>query len=141
MSESLAGRRVYLDANVFIYFLDGRSAKAESAGAVLRAAAEGQFQAVTGDAAIAEVLVGPYRTGDPLLVRRVHAFFDQPGLLHVVGHSRGAFEDAAMVRATTDSAFIDALHIATAAEAGCDVLVTSDRRMRSALGVDVVGLS
>lgn len=45
-----------------------------------------------------------------------------------------------MLRGTLNIPFIDALHLATAAEAGCDAVISHDARMRPALGVDVVPL-
>ena len=138
--DDLRGRRVYLDANVLIYFLDGTPKRALEAAAVLHAAADGAFRAVTGDAAVAEVMVGPYRSGDPLVIRAVREFFRQPRLLEVLSHSAPVFDDAAMLRATQEMPFIDALHVATAAAAGCDAIVTNDKRMRPALGVEVVPL-
>ena len=138
--DDLRGRRVYLDANVLIYFLDGTPKRALEAAAVLHAAADGAFRAVTGDAAVAEVMVGPYRSGDPLVIRAVREFFRQPRLLEVLSHSVPVFDDAAMLRATQEMPFIDALHVATAAAAGCDAIVTNDKRMRPALGVEVVPL-
>ncbi|MFM9135162.1 MAG: type II toxin-antitoxin system VapC family toxin [bacterium] len=138
--DALSGRRVYIDANVFIFFLDGTPGLRDQARAVLNAAREGAFDAVTGDAAVAEVMVGPYRLGDPLVIRAAHDFFRQPRLVTVVGHTAEAFDAAAMLRGAHDMPFIDALHLATAAEAGCDAVITHDSRMRPALGVDVLPL-
>ena len=135
--EGLRGQRVYLDANVVIHYLHGEGPKADSAAAILEAASRGEFIAVTGELAVAEVMVGPYRTGDPLVIRAARAFFRQPRLLTVVEHSRQAFDDAAMLRGTLDLPLIDALHLATAADTGCTALVSNDRRMRPALGVEI----
>lgn len=141
LAQMLTGRRVYLDANVFIYFLGGSSQWAPAAGTLLAAARDGQLRAVTGEAVIAEVMVGPYRQRDPLHIRSVREFFAQPGFLEIVSHSDKSWDDAAMLRGTMGMPMIDALHIATAAEARCDVLVTNDQRMQSALGVEVLVLS
>lgn len=138
--DDLRGRRIYIDANVMVYFLDGTPPRAQEATIALRAAADGVFRAVTGDAAVAEVMVGPYRSADPMIVRSVRDFFRQPHLLEVVSHSAAVFDDAAMLRATHEMTFIDALHIATAAATGCDAIITNDRRMKPALGVNVIPL-
>lgn len=139
--DDLVGRRVYLDANVFIYFLDGTPRLRESAAALLRAARDGHFSAITSHAAVAEVMAGPYQSGDPLMIRNTREFFQQPRLVTLVEHTAKAFEDAAMLRGTLGMPFIDALHVATAASAGCEVIVTHDARMRSALGVDVIPMT
>lgn len=141
LAQTLTDRRVYLDADVFIYFLSGSSPWAQATGTLLAAAREGQLRAVTGEAVIAEVMVGPYRRRDPLQIRSVREFFDQPGFLEIVRHCEKCWDDAAMLRGTLDVPLIDALHVATAAQARCDVLVTNDQRMQSALGVEVLSLS
>ena len=95
--EALQGRRVYIDANVFMYFLDGSTQWAAPAATVLRGAAQGSFAAVTGEAAVAEVMVGPYRLGDSLLIRSTREFFAQPRFVDVVGHSQEVWDDAAII--------------------------------------------
>ena len=141
MLDSLVGRRVYVDANVFIYFLDQSTPQSAAAHAALEAAAAGNFAAVTGHAAIAEVMVGPYRHGDPLVIRKVKEFFGSATWLDTVDHPAQAFDDAALLRATSGMPFVDALHVATASLSRCDVVLTHDGRMKPGLGVNVVALS
>ena len=132
---------MYVDANVFIYFLDQSTPQAAAATAALEAARAGEFTAVTGHAVIAEVMVGPYRQGNPLIIRKVKEFFASATWMEVIDHPAQAFDDAALLRATSGMPFIDALHIATASLARCDVVLTQDARMRAGLGVEVVALS
>ena len=139
--DALTGKRVYIDANVFIFFLDGTPRLREPAAAVLAAARAGSFQAITGHAAVAEIMVGPYRLGDPMVIRGARDFFRQPRFVTLVDHTPETFDDAAMLRGTLDMPFIDALHLATAAAHGCDAVITHDSRMRPALGVDVLPLT
>lgn len=141
MIESIRGRRVYLDAKVFIYFLDGSTALADATSNLLTAAGDGVVAITTGQACVAEVMVGPYRTRDLILIRAAHEFFDQPALLEVVSHTAKAWDEAAMLRGTSGIPLMDALHLATAAATDCDVLVTNDDRMKSALGVEVMPLA
>ena len=58
-----------------------------------------------------------------------------------VGHPTNVWDDAAMLRGSSDLPLIDALHIATAAHAHCDVIVSNDQRMRPALGIEVFPLA
>jgi predicted nucleic acid-binding protein len=139
--DALRSRRVYIDANIFMYFLDGSTQWAAPAATVLAGAGQGDFAAVTGEAAVAEVMVGPYRTGDSMLIRSTREFFAQPRFVEVIGHPQQVWDDAAMLRGTSGVPLIDGLHIATAAHSRCDTLVTNDSRMKPLLGVDVVPLS
>ena len=138
--DVLRGKRVYVDANVFIYFLDGSTRWAKPAKSILVAAQSGTIAAITGEAAVAEVMVGPYRSGDPMLVRSAHEFFATPRFVDVVSHSAQAWDDAAMLRGTLDIPLMDGLHLATAAQASCAAIVTNDDRMKSALAVEIIPL-
>lgn len=139
--QALGGRRIYVDANVFIYFLDATPHLREPASLLLHGARSHVFQGITGDAAVAEVMVGPYRMGNQLMIRNTQDFFQQPRFIDIVGHTSRTFQDAAMIRGTLDVPFIDALHLATAASAHCDGIVTHDSRMKAALGVEVIPLT
>jgi predicted nucleic acid-binding protein len=139
--EDLHGRRVYVDANVFIYFLAGSPAWGGVSGSIFEAAREGRITSITGDAAVAEVMAGLYRVGDQMMIRSAREFFAQPQFVDVVGHPASVWDDTAMLRGEMGMPMIDALHVATAARSRCEVVVTNDERMKPALGVDVVPLS
>ena len=53
----MAGHRVYLDTNVFIYFLQRDEVFFPIAAEILKACAEGTILGTTGDLAVAEVMV------------------------------------------------------------------------------------
>jgi hypothetical protein len=65
----LAGKRVYLDANVFIYALDNLPPWNIPATAILFGAEAGGFVACTSELALAECLVKPIQTGSHESVR------------------------------------------------------------------------
>ena len=138
--KRIAGRRIYLDANVFIYFLDGENRFIPVASFVLQAARNEIFTAVTGDAAVSEVMVGAYRSGDQSIISRFRNFFALSGLIETVEHDSACFDAAARLRGTTSMPLIDALHVATASQAGCDGLIIGDQRMQTALGVSIINL-
>ncbi|MDR7052494.1 hypothetical protein J2X54_004999 [Duganella sp. 3397] len=58
--QAMCGQRVYLDTNVFIYFLDGNLQFFPAAEPVLRAISNREIIGVTGEIAVAETMVGPY---------------------------------------------------------------------------------
>lgn len=136
----LAGRRIYIDANVLIYFLDGRSRLSDAATAALEGAAAQEWEAITSDLVLAEVLVGAYRSPEADAVRVTEALFAQPWLT-LLQLSRRDFEAAAALRARRGDALVDALHLGTAANSGCDALLTNDRRLNAVAGVDVLALA
>lgn len=120
--------RVYLDSNVLIYLLEDSPTWGARAGALLRACASRQVDAVVGDAVVAEVMVGALRSpGEELSRQTAELFSDGP--LAVVSHDRSMFLEAARIRAQLGGQLLDALHIATAMAAGCDAVISHDARM------------
>ncbi len=137
----LSGQRVYIDTNVFIYFLDRHPVYFETASRFLAACAARQMFATTGDAAVAEVMVGPYRRDDPALVTRFRRFFAQPHFLTIAAHDATVFDAAAVLVARKRLKFIDALHVATALHAGCPFFITNDTAIKSNDNLEVVSLA
>ena len=135
------GRRVYIDANAFIYFLDRHPAYIERVTPFFEAAYEGRVVAVSGDVAVAEVMVGPYRTGDEELIRGTSAFFETRNLIDIRSHTARDFDEAARLRGARGLALVDALHLATARRAQCDYLLTNDPRLPSIPGLEVVRIT
>jgi len=136
--KRLRDRRVYLDANVFIYFLEREPRFFEHVAPVMAWAYAGDLVAVTGDAAVAEVMVLPYRKGGPEVVRRFTDFFETRNLLDIRSHGGRDFDDASRLRADLGLPLVDALHLATARRAACEFFLTNDTRIPSIAGLAVI---
>lgn len=134
------GHRVYLDTNIFVYFLDRNPDFFRIVSPIVQAVDAGRIIGVTGDAAIAETLVKPYRTGNLELVSAVKGFFSTEGFLSVQTHERETFDLAAQLRAQRGMKFIDALHYATAIRSGCTFFVTNDLAIQSDHIIEVISL-
>lgn len=130
----LAGQQVYIDTNLFIYFLENNPHYFDVAREILTAVEAGQFIAYTGDAAVTEVLVKPYQSDNLLLVAQFKAFFAVDDFITVKPHTTEAFHLCAEIRGKYGVKFVDALHYATALQAGCQFLITNDKRFRSVMG-------
>ena len=136
----MAGQRVYLDSNVFIYFLDRNPMCLPLVAPLLETIDRGGIIGTTGGAAVAEVMVRPYQTGDPALIAGIKSFFDSAGFLSVRSHHAAAFDLAAPLRARHGMKLIDALHVATAINAECRFLLTNDGAFRSQAALELVSL-
>ena len=137
----LLGKRVYLESNVFIYFLQQDPQRFAVAAELVDAAHRGRFAAVTGDAVVAEVMVLPYRSADTEMIERVRAFFDTPRLFDIRTHRAPDFDAAARLRGERRLSMMDALHLATAVNSSCEYFVTNDSRIPDIEGVAIVRLS
>lgn len=125
------GANVYVDANVLIYLLAGHGEWAHASRDFLIACADGEYRAFISDAVRAEVLVGPYRQRDRVSLDAARALVDDGNLFSFLSHSSEDFRLSAQLRGEQGLGFIDALHVATAHNNGCEALVTNDRRLQS----------
>ena len=139
--DRLQGHQVYLDSNVFIYFLDRNPDFFPLVEPVIEAVASGLIIGCTGDAVIAEILVKHYQSGNLSLIASIKAFFRTENFLSIYSHDAETFDLAAQLRAKYNQKFIDALHYATAIRAGCSCIITNDSGIKSNDLLDVVHLS
>ena len=134
----MVGHRVYLDTNVFIYFLDRNPDFFTVVRPIIAAIESGLIIGHTGDAAIAETLVKPYQTGNLALVKSLKEFFSMETFLSIQPHDAETFDLAAQLRAARGLKFIDALHYATAIRTGCKFFITNDGGIQSSDALEVV---
>jgi predicted nucleic acid-binding protein len=128
---SLAGHeRVGLDSNVLIYLLDGTGTRAERAEQLVDALEAGAAQGVMSTLVLAEICSGPARAGLPGLVERYADELHSIQNVSIVSLSAEIAVDAAALRGRSSLALIDAIHLATARDAGATAFVTNDRRIK-----------
>ena len=84
----------------------------------------------TSEFTISEVLATPKRESDVELERACEELLIGDDLLDVVPVSREVLRKTAEIRAFLGNKGPDAIHIATAELSRCDVLVSSDRRLK-----------
>ena len=82
----------------------------------------------------------PFAIEDYVLLAEFDAFSASPGLL-CVGLSAAVCRRAAGIRASHRYRTPDALHLAAAVEADCDLFGTADRRLRSFPDIEVTVIS
>lgn len=125
--EKFSGQLVYIDTHLFIYFLDQNTGFFPISAKILEAVEEGTFFAFTGDIAIAEALVKPYKINDISLISSFKSFFFTDNFLSIVSHNSDTFDLCSPIRATYNMKFADALHYATAIKSGCKFFITNDK--------------
>ena len=136
---SIAGGRVYFDTNIFIYFLQNDERFIAHCLPFFLAVENGEIIGVSGDIAIAELLVKPIRENDIVNVERIKSMFGENGFFEAVSHNRETIELAAHIRATQNLKMIDAIHAATAIRAKCSHFITHDGQIyRNTKGIKVI---
>ena len=124
--------RVYLDSNLFIYLLEDLGPRGQRAAHIFsRLSARGDLL-LTSTLTVGEVLVKPIEMGNLILEARYRKIFDDPGA-RVLPFDRPAGEIFARIRQDRSIKAPDAIQLATAASANCDLFVTNDDRLSSAI--------
>jgi predicted nucleic acid-binding protein len=126
--------RLYLDAAPVVYlvqqvppFATVVEGRITASGVVL----------VTGELTRMECLIVPLRAGDQMLIDAFEDFFANR-IVSLVPLSRVVLDRAARIRAQHRAIKTpDALHLAAAIEAACDVFLTNDHRLRNFTGITV----
>ena len=140
--DAVGDRRTYIDANVFIYAVEGLTAFEDVLPAFFEQVARSAVEAVTSELTLSEGLVKPFADGD---VERQAAFeraVRTQGGLSVAPVTRAVLVEAARLRAAVTSLKLpDAIHAATALRHGCAVFLTNDRRIKALPGLDVLHLA
>ena len=122
--------RVFLDTNFFIYLIEAAGPRAKRARYLLRAFAERKDHLFTSVMSLGEVLVMPMRKGDFALAQRYRQVFRGPGIT-VLPFIEAAAETFARIRIRSSVRAPDAIQLATAATAGCDLFLTNDDRLQT----------
>jgi predicted nucleic acid-binding protein len=125
------GQRVYLDANIIIYAVEGFAAFLNQMRALMMAMNAGEVTAVTSELTLAEVLVKPIKDQNPAIQQAYKTFLAPTIELEVVPITRDILEEAARWRATTRLKLPDAIHLSTALRNQCDSFLTNDDLFRN----------
>lgn len=136
----MEGQRVYFDANYLIYFFDRREPFFQVVTPLFIACDAGKIFGFTGGAAVAELMFYPYKTKNETEIARGKAFFARENFLSVQSHNADTFDLAAQLGARRSMKLIDALHYATALNAGCSFFLTNDSGIKSDAHLEVIGI-
>jgi predicted nucleic acid-binding protein len=122
--------QIYIDANICIYILEGYPSYRPHIERLTSATAEERLKLFTSELSLAEALVPAYRAGEPARIRTYIRFFAESGLMTLVPTSREIYIRVAFYRAEIGLKTPDAIHVASAVEAGCTEFLTHDHRLR-----------
>jgi len=126
-------QRVYLDANILIYLVEGAPGQRRPVELLLQPLQAAGARFITSELSLAEVLVHPIRGSNDRLVSLYEQQIDEE--LSTEPISRQVLVLAARMRAETPSRRMpDAIHIATAVLTGAHTFVTGDKGIKSLAG-------
>jgi predicted nucleic acid-binding protein len=119
---------VYGDSVILIYYLEGAPAFKARASARLTALwSAGDILAVS-DVVRLECRTLPIRLGDLTTLAEYDSLFAQR-TVQLIPMTTAVFDQATLIRAAHNFKLGDALHLAAAAESGCDRFLTNDTHL------------
>jgi predicted nucleic acid-binding protein len=128
---------VYFDTNPVIYSVEKHPVYGPLLQPLWQAAKAKTIEIVSSELTLMETLIGPLKSGDTALANAYEQLFQQ-AQTRLLPISQAILRDAARLRATTKLKTPDALHAATALDAGCVLFVTNDAGFRSVASLPLV---
>jgi predicted nucleic acid-binding protein len=138
--RALHGTIVGLDTAPLIYFIEQHPTYLPLLLPFFEAVERGDIQVVTSTLTLTEVLVHPYRDGNPELAERYFHMLLHARNLRTVALSPAIAAEAARVRADFQMKTPDAIQLATAKEGGATSFVTNDGDLASIPGLRMIVL-
>ena len=120
--------RIYWDTMLFIYWLENNPQFAKRVGAIRTRMEQRRDQLITGAFTFGEVLAGPYRIG-ALRAADVAKRLLKSAISEVVPFTIDTADHYARIRGTLGVPPADAIHLASAAQAGTDLFLTNDKNL------------
>lgn len=140
-SDVSSASRIYADSNTLIYLVEGSPEFLPFAEKLFRYAGEQGITLVTSEITIAECLHGAHKQGSEALAEEYREVFRDMDVFDLIPVAREILERAAKIGAEQKLKLIDAIHVTSAIESGCDVFVTNDRGIKSTPDLKIVQLS
>lgn len=142
MIESLQGiTRLYLDANILIYLVEGDEALSQSVHALLENADAAHIRLFTSDITVTECLLGPLRAGNIDLAQAYLDLLQSHDFIALVGAELDVCVMASHIGAQYHLKTVDAIHLASAESSGCQALLSNDHGFKNTDNVRVIKLS
>ena len=120
--------RIFFDTNLFIYLLEDMGERGKRVAAMEDRISARHDHLLTSTMTLAEVLVKPLAAGDLAWADNYEKLLNTPGV-SLLPFDRGAARSYAEIRQDKTITPPDAIQLACAANAGCDLFITNDERL------------
>lgn len=131
--------RIYWDTMLFVYFIEEHPEHTLRVREVLATMERRRDTLCTSVFTLGEVLTGPYKKGAVELASQVRESI-RPPMVELLPFNTETAERYARIRAENRVSPADAIHLASAAQAGVDLFLTNDRRLPKLVisGIDFI---
>ena len=128
--DEIKGKKIALDTVVFIYALEGNDKFGKRAEQIFIAIEQGECKGFASDLVLAELMVKPLQEGKPEIAEEYASELPNFPNLTFLAPTRDIIITAAKLRSNSNLKLIDALHLATAINAGSQIFITNDTAMK-----------
>ncbi len=140
LRETLRGRRVYFDTMIFIYLVEGFSELQAGLDDIRDCLLHGEAEVVTSHLSLCEALVHPFRTNNAERAAAYRDFIERSGAFTLLPATLDIWIRASLYTGQFGLKTPDALHVASAVEADCEIFLTNDRRITAPEELRIVGM-
>lgn len=120
--------RIFLDTNIFVYLFEDEGPRGKRAADIFNEISLRGDEVLTSTLTLGELLVKPLEVNDLVLAERYRKAFRSP-TVRLLSFDEVAGERYARIRQDRSIKAPDAIQLATAAVAGCDLFITNDERL------------
>jgi predicted nucleic acid-binding protein len=124
--------RIYWDSMLFVYWLEDHPQHAARMDRIHKLMETRGDTLCTSAFTVGEVLTGPYRIGAIEAASRIREAFRSPQI-ELIPFTPDTADHYAAIRGNHRVSPADAIHLASAAQAGVDLFLTNDRRLQPLL--------
>jgi predicted nucleic acid-binding protein len=122
--------RVYWDAMIFVYLIEGHPAYAPRVRAIYEEMVRRGDLLCTSVFTLGEVLTGPRKVGALEVVDRTRDFFLRSGRVELLPFAVATADRFSVIRSSANVKAADAIHLACAAESGVELFITHDKSLQ-----------
>jgi predicted nucleic acid-binding protein len=130
--------RLYVEAAPLIYYVEEHPDHVFKMDIIVDAAIQSSIELASSVITLTEVLVHPLKQGNSRLAQEYQDVLSGSDHFRLYDVTRQLAQTAAMLRARYELRTPDALHLATALDAGCDAFLTNDRGLSRVTEITVL---
>jgi predicted nucleic acid-binding protein len=129
-------RRIYLDANILIYMIDGTAEYMVQATQLVASFQDGSDMC-SSEITVGECLRGALRLSNSSSASNYLGALENEEFITLEPVTLPIIKRAAQLGAELNMKLLDAIHVATAESLGCSVFLTNDRGIRAPAGIEL----
>lgn len=141
INDALRGvQRLYIETAPRIYYVEEHPTYIATMDTIIEAVNVRPIAAVSSVITLTEVLLQPIKAGKTIVAQQYRDILLDSGQFELLPITAQIAERAADLRARYNLRTPDALHVATALDAGCDAFLTNDRGIKRVTEIRVLVL-